>query len=507
MVQNNNLIIKNSLILYLRLFIISVTGLLASRYILEVLGSSDFGLYSVVGGLVFIMAFLNDVMVTSTFRFISYELGKNTISSVNKIFNISLVIHIVIGAITLSLGETIGVYLVKNYITILPEKLSDALFIFRCSIFSTVFSIVQVPFRGLLIAKEKFVSTSIVEIVRSVLRLLSVLVLFLYDGNKLRLFALLNILIALVSFSHYYIYCFKEYYNYIKWKFNSSFLNYKKILSFSFWTMFGATAHIGEIQGNALIINNFYGTILNASFSIANQVNNLVKTFAQNINKAVIPQITKNYSSGNSKRTTDLVIYSCKFSYFSMLFIALPILMETNFLVELWLSVIPNYTVIFIQIMIINALISTTTAGIPSYVQATGEIKYFQIILSIVKLSGLPISYLLLKLGFEPYFILISFTFIGVISVIATLFFLNVTTSFNVKYFLSSTLLKILNVTLMTIPLICVSYIFDQGLFRFLLSCFISTIWLVLSIYFLGIDEFERIFLKNKFIKYLALKK
>ena len=176
-------------------------------------------------------------------------------------------------------------------------------------------------------------------------------------------------------------------------------------------------------------------------------------------------------------------------------------------MVELWLSVIPNYTVIFIQIMIINALISTSTAGIPSYVQATGKIKYFQIIISMVKLSGLPISYLLLKLGFEPYFILISFTFIGVISIIATLFFLNVTTFFNVKYFLSSTLLKILNVTLMTIPLLCVSYIFDQGLFRFLLSCFTSTIWLILSIYFLGIDEFERKILKNKFIKYLALKK
>lgn len=498
--KKNNLIIKNSFILYIRLFVISITGLLASRYILQVLGASDFGLFNVVGGLVFIMAFLNDVMVTTTFRFISYDLGIGIISNINKTFNLSLIIHIGIAILTLILGETIGVYLVKNYLTIEPSKLVDAVFIFRVTILSTVLTILQVPFRGLLIAKEKFNLTSIIEIIRSILRLIAVLLLFLYDGNKLQFFSILTALIAFISFCHYFIYCYMRYSTIIKWKFYRGFSNYKKMLSFSFWTMFGAGASIGEIQGSSLIINNFHGTVLNASFAIATQVNNLIKTFAQNINKAVIPQITTSYSSGDSKRTMQLVIYSSKYSYFFMLIVALPILLETDYLLKIWLTEVPNYTIIFVQIMIINALISTTSAGIPPLIQATGNIKYFQLILSVLKISGLPISFLLLKRGFEPYSVLLTYTLISLLSNVIMQILLKILINFDIKYFLHKVYLRITYLTLMLFPLFFISNFFDQGLGRLFFISSISVIWLLILVYFIGIDKAEKEIFNYHFI-------
>jgi len=185
MSKNNNLIFKNSAILYFRLIVTSIISLISSRFILEALGESDFGLYSVVGGIVVLMAFLNSVMMATTNRFIAFEIGKGIIGNVNKVFNISLVIHICIAFLVLVLTETIGVYYVFNYLSIDPNKITDALFVLRFSTYATFFSIISIPFQGLITAQEKFSVRATIEIIRSFLGLLAAISIIYYLGNKL----------------------------------------------------------------------------------------------------------------------------------------------------------------------------------------------------------------------------------------------------------------------------------------------------------------------------------
>ena len=489
--KENSRIIKNSLILYVRLTIVSVTGLLSSRYILEALGAADFGLYAVVAGVVLMIAVLNDVMVSTTQRFITYDLGKYEPEYVNMTFNTSLLIHISLAILILLVSETLGVYIVSNYLTIELGKLEDALFVFHLSMISVCFTVLQVPYQGLLIAKEKFSITASIESIRSINLLLGTLFLLYYPGNRLRLYAVIVVAVSIITFALYFFFSRKRYKVITKWNLTLNFKKIKEMLSFSFWIMFGASASIGEIQGSALIINNFYGTVLNASFGISNQVNNLVKTFAQSVNKAFIPQVIKSYSSGNLNRSIKLVVTSSKFSFFLMMVPSLPILLETDYLLKIWLTTIPEYTAIFIKIMVVNALIFTVNAGIPAAIQASGKIKYFQIILSLLKLLGIPISYLLLSKDFPPYFLLYTYTALAVISLFIRQLLLKKIVKMDLSEFYLA-YFKMFLVLLLILPLFSVVDYFDEGFIRFLSISSLSIIWLGAVIYGIGMDKSER---------------
>lgn len=495
--SDNSNIVKNSLILYLRLIITSVFGLLSSRFILQALGTSDFGLYNVVGGIVLMMAFLNNVMVSTTYRYIAFELGKGELNNVNRVFNICLVIHISLAILLLLIAESVGVYYIRNFLNIEAIKIGDALFVFHLSIFITFISILSAPFQGLITAKEKFSVIATVEVLRSLFILGVVLLVMCYSGNRLRLYSvLIAILFILFSFP-YFLYSLHRYSTIIKWNYQKEKRKYKEIIGYSSWIMFGAAANAGEIQGSALIINLFFGTILNASFGIANQVNNVVKMFSQSLNQAVIPQITKTYSSGNTDRTMLLVIFSSKYSFLLMLFPSLPILLETDYILKIWLTEVPEYTSTFIKIMIINALISTMNAGIPAAIQATGKIKYFQIFLSSMVLMGLPISYIAFKNGFPPYVLLLIYTIIALINLFVMQVLLKQLMHFNIKEFLKKGYLRMIMVSVGISPLFLMPHLFESTLFRFIGIALFSILGLLLVIYLLGLEKKEKEIISN----------
>ena len=255
--SGNKTIIKNSLILYIRLIITSIIGLLSARFILQALGASDYGLYSVVGGIVFMMAFLNNVMVSTTYRFVAFEMGRNDTNGINRVFNISLVIHLCLAFLTILLAESIGLLYIRNYLNVPPDKIVDAVFVFRFAILSTVLSIVSVPFQGLIVANEKFVITATVEILRSILALGAVLLVLQFIGNRLRLYAVLIAMVSIIPPVLYVIYSRFHYYNFIKWKFQRGKAKYKEMIGFSGWIMLGAGASAAQIQISALLINLF----------------------------------------------------------------------------------------------------------------------------------------------------------------------------------------------------------------------------------------------------------
>jgi len=488
----NSKIIKNSLILYIRLIFVSILGLLSSRFILQALGASDFGLYNVVGGVVTMMAFLNIVMVSTTYRFIAFEIGRGELDNVVKVFNISMVIHIALAILVVILASTFGVFYIQNYLRVDVGKLDDALFVFFFSILGTVISIITIPFLGLLNAKEKFAITAPVEIIRSLVNLGLILLVMHYAGNRLRLYAILVAVITAFPPALYYIYCRFHFKTIVRWNFQKDKSKYREMIGFSGWIMIGAGASIGENQGSALIINSFFGTILNAGFGIASQVNNIVKMFSQSLNQAVIPQITKSYSSGSTDRTLQLVIYASKYSFFLMLLPAIPILLETDFILKIWLSNVPVFTKIFIQIMLINALIATMSAGIPSAVQATGKIKYFQIVLSSITLFGLPVAYIGFKFGFPAYSILLVYTFTAVLTFIIQNFMLKRIIDFNVELYLKKSFSKMIYVLVSVLPLFVIRDFFVVGIFRFIGISILSLIWLCFGIYYLGTEQHEK---------------
>ena len=492
MSKDNNLIFKNSAILYFRLIVTSIISLISSRFILEALGESDFGLYSVVGGIVVLMAFLNSVMMATTNRFIAFEIGKGINGSINKIFNISLVIHICIALLVLVLTETIGVYYVFNYLSIDPNKITDALFVLRFSTYATFFSIISIPFQGLITAQEKFAVRATIEIIRSFLGLLAAISIIYYLGNKLKLYALIIALSNLVPPLLFYLYCKRKYHKFSKWNFQKDKSKYIEMINFSAWNMIGASAHFGKTTGSILIVNSFFGTVLNAAYAIANQLNSVVLMFSMNLAQAAVPQIIKSYSSGDSNRTINLAAYISKYTWFMMALPALPILLETEFLLNLWLGDYPQYTVVFCQFMIITTLISGLGNGLNAVVEATGKIKYFQIILSTTTLISLPIAFFLFDIGYPPKTILIVFMITTSINVVSSQILLKVIINFDIIYFLRTSYMRVFFVAVISSPLFFIHSLYPSNLNRFILSTIFATAWLILSIYLVGLERKEK---------------
>lgn len=501
--HNNKLIFNNSLVLFLKLFLTSVFGLITSRFVLKGLGASDFGLYNVVGGIVVLMAFVNTIMVTSTYRFIAYEIGRNNAKAVNEIFNKSFIIHLALSLVVLLLSETLGIFYIRNYLNVEVGNISNAIYVLRFSTYATILNIISIPFQGLITANEKFKYRAFVDVLKSFLKLIIALVIIKYMGNRLRLYAALIFIINVVPLVMFYLYCKKNYYNSIRWNYQRKISGYKEIIGFSFWILFGAAASIGKTQGSALILNNFFGTIINASYGIANQINSLVQVFARNIGQAAVPQITKSYSSGNEKRTINLAVYISKYTYILMLFPAIPILLKTDILLDIWLDEVPPYTSIFCKLMIINALVESLGNGIPTVVQATGKIKYFQIILSTTSILSLPLAYLFFKLNYPPYFMVISILLSSSLNVVLRQILLKYLIDFDIKFFLKNSYLKVFYVSLFITPIFFIERYFNDNFLSLFLIVIISLIWIIVGINLVGITRQERELL----LKFMKIRK
>lgn len=490
--KENTTILKNSGILYLKLIVTSVISLYTSRIVLQSLGVSDFGLYSVVGGIVVMVNILNIALISTTYRYIAFEIGGGNLSDINKVFNISLVLHIVLALVVVLLAETLGSYYIYNKLNVPSDRIDDAMFVFHFSVLAIVFSIVSIPFQALIAAHEKFSVSAIIEIISAILKLGIAIILLYYIGNRLRIYALLMGAIMSIPPILYLLYCIKKCKSIILWNFQKDKSKYKEMIGFSGWILLGASASIGQIQGAALIINLFFGTILNASFGLANSINSIVLVFARNLGQAAIPQITKSYSSGNTDRTMQLVCYISKYSFFLMLLPALPILLETDFILKLWLKNVPEYTTIFCQLMIINALVTCLGSSIPSVVQATGKIKYFQIIGSVISLLSLPIAYLLFKFGYPSYSILVVYIISSLINVIVSQILLRYLINFDVKTFMKIAYLKIVYVVVFVSPLFLIRNLYPDNTARFIFLLIISVVWFFISVYIVGINKKEK---------------
>lgn len=500
--NDNKRIAINSFVIFFRLCIVSLISVLVSRLVLDALGASDFGLYSVVGGIVTLLNVANTAMLSTTYRYLAFEIGKDTGGNPNKIFNTSLIIHLGFAIFLLIVGIIIGDWYINNYLNIAPNKLSDALFVFHISIITASISTLFVPFQGLQVAYEKFIINASIDILSQSMKLGAILLLIYSETNRLRLYSLIMLLYTIFSCLLYAIYCISHYWDVVKVRFYKDINLVREMLRYALWTTFGALASVGKSQGSAIVINFFFGTVVNAAFAVAAQIESFILVFARSLNSAAVPQITKNYSGGNSERSIKLTSYISKYTFILMCIVSFPVLLEMDFLLHLWLKDVPVGSVTFCRLMILSSLIGCLGEGIPALINATGNIKNYQIITHTFTLMGLPISFLCYNFGANPYTILIVFCSISFCLAFIRLYLLKRIFDFDIKAFINVSFMRIL---FMSIPLIlyyyCYSPVSNSSVFSHLFGIIISEFFLICIIFIFGLEPNERIIVKNFIFK------
>ena len=504
--NDNKKIAFNTLILYAKLIITIVISFMVSRYVLKALGASDYGLYNVVGGVVAMMNLLATSMVATSYRYIAVELGKGEKGNVNKVYNTILAIHVALAGLLVLIGETIGIYYIHNYLNVATEKIPDAIFVLRLSVLATVFTVVSVPADGLIIAKEKFVYTAILKIFTSLLTLLFVIYLDYYAGNRLRVYAIIMAVIHLMTPIGYQIYCWIKIPDCVRFKLNKNKKDYKEVLSFTGWMFIGTVACIGRIQGAAMIINLFFGTVLNAAFGFASQVSQATGMFTSTLRQAAVPQIMKNQSAGNQDRSISLVYSISRFSFLLMMLPAMPLLFCMQDILKLWLKNPPEYTNIFASLLLINGLIANLRSGFDASIQATGIVRKNQIGYSIINIMILPVMYVLYKFGAPPYINVVVMIGSSVATLVFQIYIMKTLTNFDLKIYAAKTLWPAFKVMILVlIPMFALQRVYDNSLVEMFVFSGIVFVVTILAVFFAGLIAPEKNavvdFCKRKFRK------
>jgi O-antigen/teichoic acid export membrane protein len=489
------------------LFTLGVS-LYTSRVVLNALGIEDYGTYSVVGGVVSLFSFFNAAMSSSTQRFLSFDIGKEDYVKLKQTFNATLNIHIGIGFFILLLAETIGLWFVNNKLNISANRMDAVNWVYQFSIFTFLVGVVQVPYHALIIARERMSIYAIFSIVEVTFKLVIVYLLVISPFDKLESYAFLIFIVMSLIALFYNFYC-RLNFNESKYKFYYDKAVYQKLLSYSGWNLFGNIAAVARGQGINVILNLFFGTVLNAAYGITLQIQGAVSLFVTNFQMAVNPQIIKNYAQGNIKETREQILQSAKLSYFLLTLIVFPVLFNVDFILKIWLKNPPEYTNVFVSLCLINLLIDCISGPLMTGAQATGNIKWYQIVVGTLIFLNLPIAYMCLKIYQNPELIYYTSIIISLISLIFRLYFLKISINLSVMEFLTKVILRIILVSIISVIFFLllekIINFSDNWLAFFIKSISILTI-LIFTIAIFGINKTERIFI-NQIISKKLLKR
>lgn len=431
------------------MLILMLVSLYTSRVVLAALGVEDYGIYNVVGGIVVLFTFINNAMITSTQRFLNYELGKNDQPQAQKVFSISLNIHILIAIFIFLLCETIGLWFLNTTIQY-PESREFAVQVtYQLSVITTCIKIIRAPYNAAIIAYERMSFYAYLSIFEAVLQLGIVFLLIAYNSDRLILYSILLCIVAIVVNLCYYAYC-RTKFNICNYKLYRDKSLYKQLLSFSGWSLFGSVANVGATQGLNMLLNVFFGVTVNAAMGIATQVNTAVASFVSSFQTAFNPQIVKSYAAGDYDYFIKLILSTSKYSYLLLFIIAFPIYVCCPEVLNIWLTEVPDYAVSFCRLMLIFALLDALQGPLWYSVQATGKIKTYQILMSLMILANLPIAYICLKLGYSPSSVLAVRCIINLATLFVRLWYLNRLYKFPIMEFVYGVIGRIVPITIVT---------------------------------------------------------
>ena len=495
-------IARNTLFLYFRQILIMAVALYTVRAVLAALGAEDYGIYNVVAGVTVMFTFVNNAMASGTQRFLNFFLGKNDMERTNQVYSASLLIHFVVALMFVIVAESAGRWFVGRKLNIPDGRQDAAMTVYQITILTTVFSILRVPYYATVIAYEKMGFFAMLSIFEAFLKLAVVFLLHSSSFDRLVFYAFLLMMVALVITLVYKVYCNRMFpiANYRKLR-DAGFV--KEQLSFSGWSLFGAVANVANSQGTNIVLNMFTNVTMNAAMGIANQVNAAVYSFVSNFQTAFNPQIVKSWAEGNRKYFIDLICGASKVSFFLLTFLTVPLLVNCEFVLSVWLNDVPEYSVRFVQLILIWALIDSWNGPLWMAVHATGKIKKHEIIASVFTFSNLPIVILFFLFDARPEWVLGIRICVACAITVWRVFFLEKMIQISKCYFVFQVLFRSLSVFLSSLILTNMfAKVFTNGMLRLFVTCSLSIFFTLILIIFIGVSKYERHwcyrFIKNK---------
>jgi O-antigen/teichoic acid export membrane protein len=494
-----NKVIFNTAVLYARLLIGLVLGLFTTRLVIGALGVTNYGIYMLVAGVVGMLSILNSNMANTSMRYMAHSLGSNDRELTLKTFNTTLFLHFIIGAIVILLME-VGGWLMFEYLLNIPtESLFDAKVVFQFMVVSTFITVIAVPYDAVINAHENLLALSLVDLLGNVLGLSVALYLTYSETNSLILYGFLMFIIQLILRG------IKQWYSKVKYaECNIRFREYvdkkliKSILSFTGWNLFGSFAALSITQIRGLLINIYFGVKLNAAEGLAKTVSSQVNMVSVNLTRAINPQLMKSEGSGDRNRLISITATGSKYSAFLFALFGVPVLIEAPYLFSLWLEEVPNFTIIFFQLILVNQLMEKFTFQIGNAIKAVGKVRNYQIVESIIPIMVIPIAYYLFELGFGPTWIFIIGLFAGLLVAVVRLYFGKVVVGINAVDYFKLAIFPILFPILLAIAIsVPIKIIMFNGFLQFSITIFAYIVSLTSIFWFYGMSKSEKETIKN----------
>lgn len=483
--------------LYMRMFVSIVVNLYTVRLMWKVLGADNYGIYNVVGGIVLMFAFLNNAMVASSQRFISFALGLNNKEKLQKTFSMSLTVHGLLAILVLIIAETIGLWFLNNKLNIPIDRMSAANWVYQCSIVSFLFAIISVPYNACIVAHEHMKVYGYLGILDVFLKLGIVLLVAILPFDTLIAYAVLIMCLSIFNRFIYTIYCHRHFEECHYKYFNDHHL-LKDMFSFAGWSFLGSMGFSVRDQGINIILNMFFNVAVNAAKGIANQVGTVINGFASNFTMAVNPQLTKRYASGNIEGMLQLLFNGCKYTLILMSLIVVPLIVSASTILHLWLGEVAPYTVGFLQLVMIISLVDCVVSPITTSLQATGKIRKFQIIISIIMVLNLPISWVWLKFDHNPYLVMVVSIVTSICAVIARLMLLHEQIKFSYLSFFKKVYSRFIPYILLLGLIAWYSYGFFASTIPGMIGYYlIISLVSATMIFFIALDGQERVFISE----------
>ena len=496
--DNNKRIAKNTLLLYFRMLFMMVVSLYTSRVILNALGVEDFGIYNVVGGVVAMFSVISGSLSAAISRFITYELGKGDQGKLNKIFSASVTIQLLLSLIIVILIESVGVWFLNAKMTIPEARMTAANWVLQFSIITFVVNLISVPYNAAIIAHERMSAFAYISILEAVCKLAIAFLIMVSPMDKLIFYAILMCAVSIIVRFTYGHYC-KKHFTECTYRFHWDKDILMKMFGFAGWNFIGASSAVLRDQGGNIVLNMFFGPSVNAARGIANQVNSAITGFVQNFMTALNPQITKSYASGDREYMMTLIFQGARLSFYMLLLLSLPVLVNTHYILVIWLKLVPEHAVLFVQLILVFAMCESISNPLVTAMLATGKIRNYQLIVGSLQMMNLPLSYLCLRLGCMPESVLMVAICISQCCLAARLYLLRKMIGLSSIQYMKKVYLNVVAVSLcsVVIPCIMANYI-HESFISFVVLSLIAMACTIAVEFYIGCNQKERAFVISK---------
>lgn len=490
--EDSRRIAKNTLILYVRMLFLMLISLYTSRVNLAALGIDDYGIYNVVGGVVGMFSILSGSLSAAISRFITFELGKGDREKLKAVFSSSVTIQLLLSLIIIILAETVGLWFLNSQMNIADNRMTAANWVYQFSIASFVLGLISIPYNAAIVAHEKMSAFAYISIFEGIGKLAVAFLVMVSPIDRLIFYAFLLFFISFIIRLMYGAYCKRHFEECsVRLQYDGALL--RQMFGFAGWNFIGASSGILRDQGGNILLNIFFGPAVNAARGISQQINNAVIGFVNNFMTALSPQITKSYASGNREYMMTLIYQGARYSYYMLLMIALPIILNIDYILSIWLKEVPDHTALFAQLTLIYAMSESLSNPLITAMLATGKIKNYQIVVGGLQMLNLPAAYIALKLGGIPESVIIIAIILSQCSLAARLIMLRPMIGISIREYIKNVYLNVVSTTVSaTILPILLTIVLKNTFLDFLISCAICLICAGTAIFFIGFNKRDR---------------